>query len=63
MHGLALNVNTNLSYFKGIIPCGINNKGVTSMSNELNRIVEIDLVQKILIENFSKKFNAIIDSN
>jgi len=63
MHGLALNVNTNLSYFEGIIPCGINNKGVTSMSNELNRIVEIDLVQKILIENFSKKFNAIIDSN
>ncbi len=63
MHGLALNVNTDLSYFEGIIPCGINNKGVTSMSNELNRIVEIDLVQKILIENFSKKFNAIIDSN
>ena len=63
MHGLALNVNTDLSYFEGIIPCGINNKGVTSMSNELNIIVEIDLVQKILIENFSKKFNAIIDSN
>ena len=63
MHGLALNVNTNLSYFEGIIPCGINNKGVTSMSNELNRIVEIDLVQKILIENFSKKFNTIIDFN
>ena len=63
MHGLALNVNTDLSYFEGIIPCGINNKGVTSMSNELNRIVEIDLVQKILIEKFSKKFNAIIDFN
>jgi lipoyl(octanoyl) transferase len=58
MHGLALNVNTNLSFFEGIIPCGISNKGVTSISNELNKDVKIDLVQKIFIEKFLDQFNA-----
>ncbi len=62
MHGLALNVNTNLSYFKGIIPCGINNKGVTSISNELNQTVDLKTVRKIMIKNFAKKFNVSIDS-
>ena len=58
MHGLALNVNTNLSFFEGIIPCGIRNKGVTSISNELNKEVKIDLVQKIFTEKFLDQFNA-----
>lgn len=58
MHGLALNVNTNLSFFEGIIPCGIINKGVTSISNELNKEVKIDLVQKIFTEKFLDQFNA-----
>ena len=58
MHGLALNVNTNLSFFEGIIPCGISNKGVTSISNELNKEVKIDLVQKIFTEKFLDQFNA-----
>ena len=57
MHGLALNVNTDLSYFNGIVPCGISEKGVTSISNELNKKIELDLVRKILAENFLKKFN------
>ena len=57
MHGLALNVNTNLSYFNGIIPCGISEKGVTSISNELNKTIELDLVRKVLTENFLKKFS------
>ena len=35
MHGFALNVNTNMDYFKNIIPCGIKNKGVTSIEKEL----------------------------
>ena len=60
MHGLALNVNTNLSFFEGIIPCGIINKGVTSISNELNKEVKIDLVQKIFTEKFLDQFNATI---
>ena len=58
MHGLALNVNTNLSFFEGIIPCGISNKGVTSISNELKKEVKMDLVQKIFVEKFLDQFNA-----
>ena len=63
MHGLALNVNTDLSYFDGIIPCGISNKGVTSISNELNKKIDIELVQKVFIEKFLKQFNANMDFN
>ena len=37
MHGFALNVNTDLSYFDYIVPCGIKGKGVTSMENELGK--------------------------
>ena len=63
MQGLALNVNTDISYFDGIIPCGISNKGVTSISNELNKKIDIELVQKVFIKKFLKQFNATIDSN
>jgi lipoyl(octanoyl) transferase len=62
MHGLALNVNTDLSYFEGIIPCGINNKGVTSINNELSQKVDLKKVREIMIKNFEKKFNVIIES-
>ena len=62
MHGLALNVNTDLSYFEGIIPCGINNKGFTSINNELSQKVDLKKVREIMIKNFEKKFNVIIDS-
>ena len=62
MHGLALNVNTDLSYFEGIIPCGINNKGVTSINNELSQKVDLKKVREIMIKNFEKKLNVIIDS-
>jgi len=43
MHGLALNVNTDLSYFNHIVPCGIDDKAVTSMEKELGR--KLDLVE------------------
>ena len=42
MHGLALNVNSDLSYFNHIIPCGIVGKNVTSMQEELGEEVEIN---------------------
>ncbi len=45
MHGLALNVNTDLSYFGNIIPCGIDDKAVTSISNELGKKVDMSEVQ------------------
>jgi lipoyl(octanoyl) transferase len=49
MHGFALNVNTDLSLYNGIIPCGITNKEVTSLKKELNVEIEIQEVKlKIL---------------
>jgi len=41
MHGFALNVNTDLSYFNHIVPCGISDKAVTSMQQELGRTVPV----------------------
>ena len=48
MHGLALNVNTNLKYFTYINPCGFVDKGVTSLSNELGREMVFDEVLTLL---------------
>jgi lipoyl(octanoyl) transferase len=58
MHGFALNVNTNLSYFENIIPCGIQNKQVTSIEKELGKQVNIDEVKKSIKKNFEKVFNC-----
>lgn len=58
MHGFALNVNTDLSYFNNIIPCGIQNKQVTSIQKELNREVAIEDVKEKLKRNFSRIFNV-----
>lgn len=50
MHGFALNINTDLNYFKHINPCGFSNKAVSSMQTELNKIVDVDEVkQKVKI--------------
>jgi len=56
IHGFALNVNTNLSYFKNIIPCGIDDKGVTSISKELGKEISIAEVAPILAKSFEKHF-------
>ena len=56
MHGLALNVNTNLDYFKFINPCGFIDKGVTSMQKELGENVNMDIVKKQLLEIFYQEF-------
>ena len=56
MHGLALNVNTDLSYFNHINPCGFIDKGVSSMKNELEREIDLaELVEKVkngIVERF-----------
>ena len=57
MHGLAFNVNTDLDYFKNIVPCGIDDKDVTSMQKELGMAVDINEVKKILKHHISVLFN------
>lgn len=61
MHGLAFNVNNDLSYFQNIIPCGIDDKAVTSMKAELGHEVNIKEVQKILQHHISVLFGMEID--
>ena len=56
-HGFALNINTDLSYYDGIIPCGIDNCKVTSVEKILNKKIELMLVKKIIIKEFVKFFN------
>jgi len=56
MHGFALNVNTNLDFFNYIVPCGIDDKAVTSLSKELNRNVEISNVEEKVKRNIEKVF-------
>jgi lipoyl(octanoyl) transferase len=58
MHGWGLNVNTDLSYFNHIVPCGIANKGVTSLEKELGRKLNLEEVKEKLIRNFGLVFNA-----
>ncbi|MCZ2459384.1 MAG: lipoyl(octanoyl) transferase LipB [Chitinophagales bacterium] len=58
MHGFALNVNTDLSYFNFIIPCGIQNKQVTSLEKELGHKVDMDEVKEKLKNNFEKIFDV-----
>ncbi|YCJ95234.1 MAG: lipoyl(octanoyl) transferase LipB [Candidatus Karelsulcia muelleri] len=57
MHGFALNVNTNLHYYNNIIPCGIKNKGVTSLKKEKKKIVSMYKVIFFL----KKKLNYILN--
>ena len=58
MHGFALNVNTDLSYFDNIIPCGIANKKVTSIEKELGHQVDLEKVKEKVKTNFEKVFSA-----
>lgn len=56
MHGFAFNVNTDLELFNGIIPCGIQDKQVTSLKKELNHDIDISKSKKKIIENFKEVF-------
>ena len=58
MHGFALNVNTDLSYFNNIIPCGIQNKQVTSIEKELGYTVDFEKAKEKLKNNFIKVFDV-----
>lgn len=64
MHGWGFNVNSNLDYFKNIIPCGIQDKEVTSLNKELGHDVDLNEVKQKLKKHFSQLFdcNFITDS-
>lgn len=56
MHGFALNVNTDLSYFGRINPCGFTDRGVTSMKKELGKSLDIDEVKQKLFKHIEEVF-------
>ena len=60
MHGFALNINTDLEYFKHINPCGFSDKGVTSLEKELGSRQDFERVKVLVLEKFAEVFGATI---
>ena len=58
MHGLAVNINTDLSYFDNIISCGIEGVKMTTIDKELGKKIAMNDIKKQLISNFNKIFNT-----
>ena len=56
MHGFSINVNTDLSFYDGIIPCGIFDYGLTSIEKELNTTQEMDEVKLLVVDSFKQIF-------
>ena len=63
MHGLAINVNTDLKYFDGIIPCGIFEYGVTSMEKIIGAKQDIEKVKRKIIKYFNILFHDEVSIN
>ena len=57
-HGLALNCDIDLKWFDHIVPCGIEGKGVTSITNELQKSVTVQETETLLVESFENLFNC-----
>ena len=57
MHGIGFNVNTDLSFFSNIIPCGIDDKAVTSMKKELGRELDLEEVSDKLLSHLAELFD------
>ncbi len=62
LHGWALNVNTDLAYFDAIVPCGIVDKGVTSMARELGYAPDVEEVKTHLKNAFESVFECSLSS-
>jgi lipoyl(octanoyl) transferase len=60
MHGLALNVNTDLNYFKNIVPCGIDDKAVCSMQSETGILIDFEQVKEVLKGKIANLFEMVI---
>ena len=56
MHGIGFNVNSDLDYFKNIVPCGIDDKAVTSMQKELGKPVDLKAVKSKLKAHLAQLF-------
>ena len=57
MHGIAFNINTDLSYFDKIIPCGIFHKGVTSVQKLTGEKADFEKIKNLFVKNFREVFN------
>jgi lipoyl(octanoyl) transferase len=57
MHGIGFNINTDLNYFSHIIPCGIDDKAVTSMKQELGIPISLEKVIAVLKQKFAEQFS------
>jgi lipoyl(octanoyl) transferase len=62
MHGIGFNINTDLNFFSHIIPCGIDDKAVTSMQRELGREVDLEEVSRLLQNHLAELFDFTIKS-
>lgn len=62
LHGLALNVNTDLRYFGYIVPCGISDKSVTSIAQETGKPGNMGQVKSILLKHFLEIFGATLEA-
>lgn len=62
MHGFALNVNTDLTYFQHINPCGFTDKGVTSLEKELGAKQDFEKVKEIVLDNLLDVFGAKLEN-
>lgn len=63
MHGIALNVNTDLSYFTHIVPCGIDDKAVASMQHEKGEELSMEQVKTRFVEAFGRVFECNLHKN
>jgi len=62
-HGFALNVNTDLTYFEAIVPCGLRDKGVTSLAKLAGRPVDMETVIQRVVERFGEVFGMEMEGN
>ena len=59
MHGIGFNINSDLDYFNHIVPCGIEDKSVTSLQKETNQLIDMEELK----HRFKKNFKILFDIN